>query len=42
MGFENIDSQCRKNKMSGIRFGIGLMARVQEIIFHQLHQWHNF
>ena len=27
---------------SGLLFGIGLMALVDEIIFHQLLQWHHF
>ena len=42
MESENIDSQRRKNIWSGILFGIGLMALVDEIIFHQLLQWHHF
>lgn len=42
MESENIDSQRKKNIWSGILFGIGLMALVDEIIFHQLLQWHHF
>ncbi|MCG1010356.1 DUF2243 domain-containing protein [Salinicoccus sp. ID82-1] len=30
------------NVVSGVLFGIGLMALVDEIIFHQLLQWHHF
>ncbi|WP_411843322.1 DUF2243 domain-containing protein [Salinicoccus sp. HZC-1] len=31
-----------KNVWSGVLFGIGLMALIDEIIFHQLLQWHHF
>ncbi|CAM2904779.1 DUF2243 domain-containing protein [Salinicoccus roseus] len=30
------------NIWSGVLFGIGLMALIDEIIFHQLLQWHHF
>lgn len=30
------------NTWSGVLFGIGLMALIDEIIFHQLLQWHHF
>lgn len=42
MGQKNIGSHRSKNIWSGILFGIGLMALVDEIIFHQLLQWHHF
>ncbi|GAB3067094.1 DUF2243 domain-containing protein [Salinicoccus sesuvii] len=32
----------RRNVVSGVFFGIGFMALVDEIIFHQLLQWHHF
>ncbi|MFC3419536.1 DUF2243 domain-containing protein [Salinicoccus hispanicus] len=32
----------RSNIISGIFFGIGLMALIDEIIFHQILQWHHF
>lgn len=35
-------SDIRNNTISGILFGIGLVALVDEIIFHQLLQWHHF
>ena len=31
-----------RNLWSGLLFGIGLMAFVDEVIFHQLLQWHHF
>ncbi|WP_031547111.1 DUF2243 domain-containing protein [Salinicoccus luteus] len=31
-----------RNILSGVLFGIGLMALIDEIIFHQLLQWHHF
>ncbi|WP_020006816.1 DUF2243 domain-containing protein [Salinicoccus albus] len=31
-----------RNIWSGVLFGIGLMALIDEIIFHQLLQWHHF
>ncbi|WP_342388349.1 DUF2243 domain-containing protein [Salinicoccus bachuensis] len=31
-----------RNMWSGVLFGIGLMALIDEIIFHQLLQWHHF
>lgn len=31
-----------RNVWSGVLFGIGLMALIDEIIFHQLLQWHHF
>lgn len=42
MAHQNIDSHRSKNIWSGIFLGIGLMALVDEIIFHQLLQWHHF
>jgi len=30
------------NTWSGVFFGLGLMALIDEIIFHQLLQWHHF
>lgn len=32
----------KRNFWSGILFGIGSMAFVDEVIFHQLLQWHHF
>lgn len=32
----------KRNLWSGLLFGIGLMAFVEEVIFHQLLQWHHF
>lgn len=35
-------SSKRKIMLSGILIGIGAMALIDEIIFHQLLQWHHF
>ena len=32
----------RRNLLSGLLFGIGLAAFVDEVVFHQLLQWHHF
>jgi len=32
----------KRNMWSGLLFGIGMMAFVDEVIFHQLLQWHHF
>lgn len=32
----------RRTRWSGILVGVGLMALIDEIIFHQLLQWHHF
>jgi uncharacterized membrane protein len=32
----------KRNVLSGVLFGIGLAAFVDEVIFHQLLQWHHF
>lgn len=32
----------KRNMWSGLLFGIGVMAFVDEVIFHQLLQWHHF
>jgi uncharacterized membrane protein len=32
----------KQNTWSGIFFGIGVMATIDEIIFHQVLQWHHF
>lgn len=32
----------RRNLWAGILFGIGVMAFIDEVIFHQLLQWHHF
>ncbi|KEZ48170.1 DUF2243 domain-containing protein [Metabacillus indicus] len=32
----------RKNLLSGILFGLGLVAFIDETIFHQLLHWHHF
>ncbi|MFD1032184.1 DUF2243 domain-containing protein [Metaplanococcus flavidus] len=32
----------RRNFWTGILFGIGLMAFIDEVVFHQLLQWHHF
>lgn len=31
-----------RNFWSGLLFGVGLMAVVDEVVFHQLLQWHHF
>ncbi len=36
------DSSKRKIMLSGLLIGIGAMALIDEIIFHQLLQWHHF
>ena len=35
-------SPRRRNLLSGLLFGIGLAAFVDEVVFHQLLQWHHF
>lgn len=35
-------SYPKQNVWSGVLFGIGIMALIDEIIFHQLLQWHHF
>lgn len=42
MKHQKTKSYNAKNIWSGVLFGIGLMALVDEIIFHQLLQWHHF
>ncbi|MFC4712159.1 DUF2243 domain-containing protein [Planococcus dechangensis] len=32
----------KRNMWSGLLFGIGVIAFVDEVIFHQLLQWHHF
>ncbi|HSP23310.1 MAG TPA: DUF2243 domain-containing protein [Planococcus sp. (in: firmicutes)] len=39
-GFQN--EYASRNLWSGLLFGIGLMAFVDEVVFHQLLQWHHF
>jgi uncharacterized membrane protein len=39
-GFQK--EQASRNLWSGLLFGIGGMAFVDEVIFHQLLQWHHF
>lgn len=41
-GIQYHSSYNKQNVWSGILFGIGVMALVDEIIFHQLLQWHHF
>lgn len=33
---------ARRNMVSGILFGLGLIAFVDEVVFHQLLRWHHF
>lgn len=35
-------SHSAQNVWAGVLFGIGLMALIDEIVFHQLLQWHHF
>lgn len=35
-------SYSNRNKLSGILFGIGFAAFIDEMIFHQLLRWHHF
>lgn len=39
---QNQKNYSQRNLWSGIFFGIGVMAFVDEIIFHMLLQWHHF
>jgi len=40
---EEISSKLdKRNFWAGLLFGIGVMAFVDEVIFHQLLQWHHF
>ena len=39
-GFQN--EYASRNLWSGLLFGVGLMAFVDEVVFHQLLQWHHF
>ncbi|ADC50066.1 hypothetical protein BpOF4_10055 [Alkalihalophilus pseudofirmus OF4] len=36
------NNYSRRNLWSGILFGIGLIAFVDEMVFHQLLRWHHF
>lgn len=36
------DADCRRTLLGAVLLGIGVMAAVDEIIFHQLLQWHHF
>jgi uncharacterized membrane protein len=38
----DIQPKTRKSLSAGIILGIGMMAAVDEIIFHQLLSWHHF
>jgi len=38
----DIQKYKKRNFWSGLFFGIGLLAFVDEVIFHQLLQWHHF
>lgn len=38
----NRKKYASRNLWSGVLFGIGLMAFIDEVIFHQLLQWHHF
>ncbi|GAE24866.1 hypothetical protein JCM9140_826 [Halalkalibacter wakoensis JCM 9140] len=43
MSFENQkDTYKRRNLWSGILFGLGLIAFLDEMVFHQLLRWHHF
>lgn len=33
---------ARRNMLSGVLFGLGLIAFVDEVVFHQLLRWHHF
>jgi uncharacterized membrane protein len=39
---KNFPSYTSRNLWSGILFGIGLVAFIDETIFHQLLHWHHF
>lgn len=39
---EHNSAYSKQNTWSGILFGVGVMALVDEIIFHQILQWHHF
>lgn len=39
---QHTNTHSKQNTWSGILFGIGVMALVDEIIFHQILQWHHF
>jgi uncharacterized membrane protein len=41
-GSTSNDSALRTARWIGVTIGIGIMGAVDEIIFHQLLQWHNF
>ena len=40
--YMNTHSNYRKNFWSGLLFGIGLVAFIDEAVFHQLLHWHHF
>ncbi|WP_446715852.1 DUF2243 domain-containing protein [Bacillus sp. OTU2372] len=39
---KDLSTQLKKNLRSGIFFGIGLVAFIDETVFHQLLHWHHF
>ncbi|WP_368505757.1 DUF2243 domain-containing protein [Alkalihalophilus sp. As8PL] len=38
----NMHAYSRRNFWSGILFGLGLIAFIDEMVFHQLLNWHHF
>lgn len=39
---EDKDTYKRRNLLSGFMFGVGLVAFIDEAVFHQLLHWHHF
>lgn len=39
---KNQKAYSKRNLWSGILFGLGLAAFIDEVVFHQLLQWHHF
>ncbi|MFP7478891.1 DUF2243 domain-containing protein [Terribacillus saccharophilus] len=39
---EEKDTYKRRNILSGFMFGVGLVAFIDEAVFHQLLHWHHF
>lgn len=42
MGTTNKTTYVKRNILSGVLFGLGLAAFLDEVIFHQLLHWHKF
>ncbi|MFP7495303.1 DUF2243 domain-containing protein [Terribacillus saccharophilus] len=39
---EEVNTYKRRNIISGFLFGVGLVAFIDEVVFHQLLHWHHF